>query len=391
MLKDKKILLAVCGSIAFYKAYEILSLLKKQRADVYVMLSDGALKFCSALGFEALSDHKVLTSQSENWQEGLNHIAYGKTDLILIAPASVNTINKLAVGVCDNVFMQTLIASKAPVLIAPAANDKMINHFSTQKSFEFLKQNGVKFIDPIYKMLACKDIGKGALADNQTIIYEIKRALSEPKFKGQKVIISGGATSENIDDVRAITNFSSGKTARALADSFYYAGADVTLVASFECESVPYKTLKFKSSSELKNALESELKEANLLVMAAAVSDYLPETKFKGKLKKENLGENWRLNLKQNVDILGYLSKFKKVKKIGFKMETDGKDALKNAKNMLVNKNLDAVCLNVLDENVKFGSEVSEITFITNKSERLIPLNGKENIALEIVNLASEL
>ncbi|MDO5046073.1 bifunctional phosphopantothenoylcysteine decarboxylase/phosphopantothenate--cysteine ligase CoaBC [Campylobacter sp.] len=391
MLKDKKILLAVCGSIAFYKAYEILSMLKKEGADVYVMLSDGALKFCSSLGFEALSDHPILTSQSENWQAGLNHIAYAKMDLILIAPASVNTINKLANGICDNVFMQTLIASTAPLLIAPAANDKMINHFSTQKSFEFLRRNGAEFIDPVYKLLACKDMGKGALASVETIIYEVKRALTKAKFSRQKVVISGGATSENIDDVRAITNFSSGKMAKALADSFYYAGADVTLVASFECENAPYKVLKFKSSSELLNALKSELKEANLLVMAAAVSDYLPQTKFEGKLKREDIGEIWQLNLKQNVDILGSLSKFKNVKKIGFKMEIDAKTAKQKAKDMLAKKELDAVCLNVLDEAVKFGSEVSQITFITDKSERLIPLDSKENIASKIVNLASEL
>ena len=391
MLKDKKILLAVCGSIAFYKAYEILSALKKEGADVYVMLSDGALKFCSALGFEALSEHKILTSASEDWQEGLSHISYAKMDLILIAPASVNTINKLANGICDNVFMQTLIASTAPILIAPAANDKMISHFATQKSFEFLKENKVKFIEPIEKILACGDFGKGALASKEAIIYEVKKALSEPKFKGKKVVISGGATSENIDDVRAITNFSSGKMARALADSFYYAGADVTLVASFKCEDAPYKTLKFKSSNELKEALENELEDANWLVMAAAVSDYAPETKFKGKLKKEDLGENWQINFKRNVDILAYLSKFKEVKKIGFKMEIDPKTAKQKAKKMLTEKKLDAVCLNVLGEAVKFGSEVSEISFITHKGELLIPLDSKQNIALKIANLASEL
>ncbi|WP_172199506.1 bifunctional phosphopantothenoylcysteine decarboxylase/phosphopantothenate--cysteine ligase CoaBC [Campylobacter sp. RM16188] len=391
MLKNKKILLAVCGSIAFYKAYEILSILKKEGADVYVMLSDGALKFCSALGFEALSEHQILTSASENWQAGLNHIAYAKMDLILIAPASVNTINKLANGICDNVFMQTLIASTAPILIAPAANDKMINHFSTQKSFEFLRQSGVKFIDPVYKMLACKDMGKGALADNQTIIYEVKKAISEAKFSGQKVVISGGATTENIDEVRTITNLSSGKMARALADAFYYAGADVTLIASFECENTPYKTLKFKSSNELKNTLKDELKDANLLVMAAAVSDYIPQISAKGKLKKEDLGEIWQLNLKQNIDILASLNKFKNVKKIGFKMETEAKTAKSKAKQMLLDKKLDAVCLNLLDQNVKFGSDVSEVTFITKKSERIIPLDSKQNIALSIVNLASEL
>lgn len=390
-MKNKKILLAVCGSIAFYKAFEILSALKKEGADVYVMLSDGALKFCSELGFEALSEHKILTSRTEDWQSGLSHINYAKMDLILIAPASVNTINKLANGVCDNIFMQTLIASDAPVLIAPAANTKMLEHFSTQNSFKFLRSNGVRFIDTVEKTLACKDFGKGALASVETIIYEVKRALSEPIFKDKTVVITGGATSEKIDDVRAVTNFSSGKTARALADAFYFAGANVKLIASFECENLPYETIKFQSSSELNSALKENLKEANLLVMAAAVSDYKPKDKFDGKLKKENLGDEWSLNLTKNIDILGSLGEFKNVKKIGFKMETDAKTALANAKNMLKNKNLDAVCLNVLGAEVKFGSDVSKITFITDSFSKDFELNSKQAVAQEIVKAAKEL
>jgi len=391
MLKNKKILLAVCGSIAFYKAYEILSALKKEGADVRVMLSEGALKFCSEAGFEALCEHKILTSRTENWQDGLNHIAYAKTDLILIAPASVNTINKLASGISDNVFMQTLIASPAPLLIAPAANDKMLNHFSTRKNFEFLAANGARFIEPVEKILACGDTGKGALADVSTIIYETKRMLAEPKFKGQKVIVTGGATSEKIDDVRAVTNLSSGKMSRALADAFYYAGADVTLIASFETTNAPYKTLKFQSSAELKELLRSNLTDANLLVMAAAVSDYTPKTKFEGKLKKQNLGEIWTLELAQNGDVLGSLADFKNVKKIGFKMEMDGANAMQNAKNMLEKKSLDAVCLNVLGGDINFGSDSTQITFITRHDAQNIALTSKEDAARQIVNLASKL
>ena len=391
MLKNKKILLAVCGSIAFYKAYEILSALKKEGADVRVMLSEGVLKFCSEAGFEALCEHKILTSRTENWQDGLNHIAYAKADLILIAPASVNTINKLASGICDNVFMQTLIASPAPLLIAPAANDKMINHFATRKNFEFLAANGARFIEPVEKTLACGDTGKGALADVSTIIYETKRMLTEPKFKGQKVVVTGGATSEKIDDVRAVTNLSSGKMAKALADAFYYAGADVTLIASFETANAPYKTLKFQSSAELKELVRANLTDANLLAMAAAVSDYTPKTKFEGKLKKQNLGEIWTLELAQNDDILGSLKDFINVKKIGFKMETDASNAMQNAKNMLEKKSLDAVCLNVLGGEVNFSSDSTQITFITHRSAQNIALTSKEDAARQIVNLASKL
>ena len=390
MLKNKKILLAVCGSIAFYKAFEILSLLKKQGADVYVALSDGALEFCSVSGFEALSEHKILSSQTQNWQEGVNHIAYSKMDLVLIAPASVNTINKLTAGICDNVFIQTLIAaSHVPLVVAPAANNNMIEHFATQNSLEILKKNGALVVEPVLKTLACGDIGKGGLASPEVIIEAAIKRLSRPLFAGKKVVITGGATTEKIDDVRAITNFSSGKMARALARAFYYAGAEVKLLASFETSSEPFDCLKFSSSSELLELCKSECEEANLLVMCAAVSDFVP-TKIDGKIKKEDVGESLNLSLKRNVDILQSLKEFK-CKKIGFKLEISNESALKSARSMLEKKGLDAVCLNILGEKNGFASEQNEVNFITRGGETLLPLASKDKIAGRIVELAANL
>lgn len=390
MLKDKKILLAVCGSVAFYKAYEILSSLKKLNADVRVMLSDGVLKFTNPLSFEALCKHPILHSGSEDWQNGVSHIEYAKVDLILIAPASANTINCLANGISNNVFMQTLIASNAPILIAPAANEKMLQHFSTRKSFDFLKQNGVNFIEPITKILACGDFANGALADISMIIYEVKKALSKQNFKGKKVVITGGATNEKIDDVRAITNHSSGKMAKALADAFYYAGADVLLISSTEYENTPYKIYKFKTSMQLLNLCKNECKNADLLVMSAAVSDYICKENFNGKLKKSELGNEWDLRLIKNFDILSEL-KDTKCKKIGFKLEFNEQNATKNAKDMLKNKHLNAVCLNVIGKDNCFGSSLNEISFITGKNQTKLELDTKENIALKIVEMAQNI
>jgi len=390
MLKNKKILLAVCGSIAFYKAFEILSLLKKQGADVYVALSDGALEFCSVSGFEALSEHKILSSQTQNWQDGVNHISYSKMDLVLIAPASVNTINKLTAGICDNVFMQTLIAaSHVPLVVAPAANNNMIEHFSTQNSLEILKKNGALVVEPVLKTLACGDVGKGALASPEVIVEAAIKRLSRPLFAGKKVVITGGATTEKIDDVRAITNFSSGKMARALARAFYYAGAEVKLLASFETANEPFDSLKFSSSSELLELCKSECEGANLLVMCAAVSDFVP-TKIDGKIKKEDVKESLNLSLKRNVDILHSLKEFK-CKKIGFKLEISNESALKSARSMLEKKELDAVCLNILGEKNGFASEQNEVNFITKNSEILLPLASKDEIAGRIVELAANL
>ncbi|WP_462105219.1 bifunctional phosphopantothenoylcysteine decarboxylase/phosphopantothenate--cysteine ligase CoaBC [Campylobacter concisus] len=390
MLKNKKILLAVCGSIAFYKAYEILSLLKKQGADVYVALSDGALEFCSVSGFEALSEHKILSSQTQNWQDGVNHIAYSKMDLVLIAPASVNTINKLTAGICDNVFMQTLIAaSHVPLVIAPAANNNMIEHFATQNSLEILKKNGALIVEPVLKTLACGDVGKGGLASPEVIVKAAIKRLSKPIFAGKKVVITGGATIEKIDDVRAITNFSSGKMARALARAFYYAGAEVKLLASFEAENEPFEILNFGSSSELLELCKSECKSANLLVMCAAVSDFM-STKIDGKIKKEDVGEILSLSLKRNVDILQSLKEFN-CKKIGFKLEISSESAHKNARAMLEQKGLDAVCLNILGEKNGFASKQNEVNFITKNSETLLPLAAKDEIARHVVELAANL
>ena len=390
MLKNKKILLAVCGSIAFYKAFEILSLLKKQGADVYVALSDGALEFCSVSGFEALSEHKILSSQTQNWQDGINHIAYSKMDLVLIAPASVNTINKLTAGICDNVFMQTLIAaSHVPLVVAPAANNNMIEHYATQNSLEILKKNDALVVEPVLKTLACGDVGKGGLASPEVIVEAAIKRLSKPLFAGKKVVITGGATTEKIDDVRAITNFSSGKMARALARAFYYAGAEVKLLASFETSSEPFECLKFSSSSELLELCKSECEGANLLVMCAAVSDFVP-TKIDGKIKKEDVGESLNLSLKRNVDILQSLKEFR-CKKIGFKLEISSESALKSARSMLEKKALDAVCLNILGEKNGFASEQNEVNFITRGGETLLPLASKDEIAGRIVELAANL
>lgn len=390
MLKDKKILLAVCGSVSFYKSYEILSKLKKLGADVKVMLSDGVLKFTNPLSFEALTNHPVLHSGSEDWQNKVSHIEYAKTDLILIAPASANTINSVANGIANNVFLQTIIASKAPILIAPAANHNMLENFATQKSIDFLKQNGVKFIDPITKTLACGDVGKGALADIDIIIYEVKRALCKDIFKGKKVVITGGATTEKIDDVRAITNHSSGKMSKALADAFYYLGADTILISSIEYEKLAYKVHKFKSTNELLNLCKKECEDSHIIVMCAAISDYVCKDNFIGKLKKTQIGDEWSLPLTKNIDVLQNLKEFN-CKKIGFKLETDPENAEKNAKDMLKNKNLDAVCLNLLTQANYFGSDQNEVKFIKKDEVINLSLQSKYDLSIQIAKLIADI
>ncbi|ARR00785.1 bifunctional phosphopantothenoylcysteine decarboxylase/phosphopantothenate--cysteine ligase CoaBC [Campylobacter porcelli] len=386
-MKNRDILLAVCGSISFYKAYEILSLLKKNGANVRVLLSDGALKFTTPIGFEALSNG-VLSSLNESWVGGLDHISFSKNDLIIIAPATANSINKIALGIADNIFLQTILAASCPKIIAPAANHNMLQNPATTRNLELLKDDGFIIIEPIAKTLACLDYGKGGLNEPWIIVETAKRVLNQDKFyQGKKVIITGGPTIEKIDDARAITNHSSGKMAKALADSFYYAGADVVFISSVDFDT-PYETIKFKSSNELLNALNSQkVTQNDILVMCAAVSDFICLNPKDGKIKKDQMGD--KIELKLNIDILKNLNL--KCKKIGFKMEMDAQNALNNAKNMLIDKNLDAVCLNILNDEIKFGSIKTQISFITKDSITQTDLAPKELIASQITKLVKNL
>ena len=400
-LKDTKITLCVSSSISFYKAFEILSLLRRANAKVRVAMSEQTLKFCSPLAFEALSGECVLVGDNKP----LAHIEYAKCDLMIIAPATANTINKIALGIADNAMLSCILACRAPKLIAPAANTAMLENPATQNSLKVLKERGFVVVNSCEKTLACGDVGKGALASPKDIVLSAARMLGInsriPSINSRiptknsrisKVIITAGACYEMIDDVRAITNLSSGKMGLALAFAYYLRGFDVTLISS--AQNLPksmenLEFLSFKSSADLLEILKNKkLAKDDLLVMAAAISDYIPSKKAKGKIKKS--GANLNLELKENIDILSSLKELK-CKKIGFKMEMDEQSALSSAKNMLENKALDAVCLNVLKAQNYFGSEQNEVLFITKNSQKMLKMASKHEIAAQIARLSENL
>lgn len=400
-LKDAKITLCVSSSISFYKAFEILSLLKTANAKVRVAMSEQTLKFCSPLAFEALSGECVLVGDNKP----LAHIEYAKCDLMIIAPATANTINKIASGIADNAMLSCILACRAPKLIAPAANTAMLENPATQNSLKVLKERGFVVVESCEKTLACGDVGKGALASPKDIVLSAARMLGVnsriPSENSRiptgnsripKVIITAGACYEMIDDVRAITNLSSGKMGLALAFAYYLRGFDVTLISSSQnlpksMENLEF--LSFKNSADLLEILKNKkLAKDDLLVMAAAISDYIPSQKAKGKIKKS--GANLNLELKENIDILSSLKELK-CKKIGFKMEMDEQSALSSAKNMLENKALDAVCLNVLKAQNYFGSEQNEVLFITKNSQKMLKMASKHEIAAQIARLSENL
>ena len=394
ILKDKNILLAVTGSIAIYKSLELIRLFIKAGANVKVILSDGAKKFINPITFEAISQNRVLDESSESWDksQNYNHIDITKwADILLIAPATANTINKISCGIADNLLLQTVLACKKKIIIAPAANTNMIENPITIQSVNNLKNLGFEVLQTQTKELACKDIGNGAMLEPIDIFHKTcKELLKTLYWKNRRAVLSGGGTLEKIDDVRYISNFSSGKMASSLATALYYLGANVTLVSSRGFENIPYEIdLRVSHSSQqmfenLKLSLESKLDKKSFLFMVAAVSDYIPKEKFDGKLKKEKLGETWSLELSKNIDILANLDK-KDIFSIGFKAEMDKKEAKSNAQNMLKNKNLDAVCLNILDEVNSFGSDTNKIELIL-KDKSFDFYGNKLNISLEILN-----
>ena len=374
------ILIGVTGSIAIYKTLELIRLFTKSGDNVKVIMTNSAKKFIQPLTFETLTKNKVLDEESESWSNEYNHIDIGKwADIFIIAPATANTINKLNVGIADNLLLETYLAFDKPLLLAPAANTNMYLHPTTQNSLKNLKEF---IIEANSGLLACGDEGVGKMADVEDIFYKAKRILEKDSFwEGKNVIVTAGGTIEKIDDVRFISNFSSGKMGESLALALYLAGANVTLLTS-KNHKLPKEILisKFDSVKTLKEKLDNLTPNNEYLFMAAAVSDYSP-TPTKGKIKKESLTDKWILELHKNIDILASINN---IKKIGFKAEYDEKNGLNSAKKALISKNCDAICLNLLTKN-SFGSDENEVIFITKDKEVLLTQDSKLNIAKKII------
>ena len=416
LLKDKKILVGVCGSIAIYKTLELIRLYIKAGAQVRVIMTEGAIKFINPITFEAISQNKVLTEDSENWDKSqdYNHIDIGKwSDIFVIAPASANTINALANGLGNNLLLQTALAYPRMKLIAPAANTNMLKNPITQASLKMLKLCNYEIISSITKELVCKDVGDGAMAEPADIFdVTCKELLKDEYWVNRRVVLSGGGTLEKIDDVRYISNFSSGKMASSLARALYYKGADVCLVSTRGYENLPkdIHLIKVQSSSEMYEYLVDSIRVAKkgvltkptlmdsstpslimkkpFLFMVAAVSDYVPSFPQEGKLKKELIGNSWNLELKQNIDILKSLDK-NGIISIGFKAEMDETTALNSATRMLENKNLDGVCLNILNEENSFGSDNNNIELIL-KNNSFEFKGSKLEVSLNILKKLEE-
>ena len=413
LLKDKKILLGVTGSIAVYKSLELVRLLVKAGAEVKVVMSEAAKKFITPLTFETLTSNQVLDDTNESWTNDHNHIKAGEwADLFVIAPATANTMAKLANAIADNMLLQCALAYPGVKVIAPSANTNMLKNPITQANLKMLAIANYEIISTQTKELACKTTGDGAMAEPIDIFWASCRELLKEEFwTDRMVIVTGGGTIEKIDDVRYVSNFSSGKMASSLATALYCKGADVNLIATKFDSDLPKDAHKIDVedsaemleyvSDSIRIAKKGKLSKATLvrdeaihriqkkpyLFMAAAVSDYVPEFVQEGKLKKDALGERFELSMKQNIDILGSIDK-EGISVVGFKAEMDASKALSNASEMLVRKNLDAVCLNVLKDSSSFGSVDNAVEFLSKSATVSIPRSDKLSVAFEILKNA---
>lgn len=401
LLEGKKILLGVTGSIAAYKSLELLRLFIKAGAEVRVVMTPSAKKFVQPLSFEALSRNRVLDDTNESWADDFNHIKITQwADLMVIAPASANTIAKLSNGIADTILTQCALAFSGKKLLAPSANTNMIHNPIIQTSIQNLALANYEFSGTQTKELACQVVGDGAMAEPQDIFWQSSRLLLQNSFwENRRVIVTGGGTIERLDDVRYISNFSSGKMASAIAAALYLRGADVHLIATRTEENLPksISTSKVESSSDMNAQLTASLHGVKIdplqipfLFMAAAVSDYIPSDPKKGKLKKEVLGSEWTIPMRQNIDIIASCDKTG-IKTVAFKAETDTSVAHQNAKNLLEKKGVDAVCLNIINETNPFGSETNHIEFITADSIHTLTTDEKLSIALKLIDQASTL
>jgi len=414
-LAGKSVLLGVTGSISAYKACDVARLFIKAGAQVHVVMTPSAERFVTALTFEALTRNAVLTEDSESWSSELNHIDIGKKcDVFVIAPATANTLNKLSKGIADNILTQTALAFKGEMIVAPAANTQMLANHYTAGSLKMLGVNDYIIVNPQEKLLACGDVGNGALAEPTDIFFEVaKSLLKEPFWEDRRIVVTGGGTREKIDEVRYISNFSSGKMAKAICLSLYLKGADVCYITTMPHDDLPADiytidaedaeeifdytkdairvSKKGKMSKPSMNASDRHLiQKEPYLFMVAAIADFSPKFPQEGKLKKSMLGESWNIELKQTTDILSNLDKTD-IKTVAFKAEMDSQEGLNNAINLLTQKQVDAVCYNLLQDATSFGGDENEVVFITKESQTALGRADKFILANKILNEAKKL
>ncbi|HQV01330.1 MAG TPA: bifunctional phosphopantothenoylcysteine decarboxylase/phosphopantothenate--cysteine ligase CoaBC, partial [Bacteroidia bacterium] len=370
MLKDKKIILAVTGSIAAYKTPQLVRTLVKAGAHVKVIVTNDALQFVTTLSLATVSKNDVVTDLVKSDGQWQNHVSWGLwADALLIAPATANTIAKMANGICDNFLLATYLSARCPVFVAPAMDVDMYKHQSTQQNIAVLKARGTYILGPDDGELASGLHGFGRMLDEDSLTKALGLFfINNKKLCGLNIVITAGPTREAIDPVRYISNHSTGKMGVALADAAFNMGAEVTLIlgkGALPINNKHYKVVYVDTAAQMLETSLLNFEKANVFIMAAAVADYKPAAPSNQKIKKKNADLN--LLMEPTTDVLATLGKQKKNQTlVGFALETDNE--LENAKSKLKRKNLDFIVLNSMRDNgAGFATDTNKVTIIDTK------------------------
>lgn len=388
MLKGKNILLGISGGIAAYKVLDLCSRLKKKDVNLKIIMTKSATEFVSPLSFETMGRCLVYSDLFEGHHENVHHIELVKwADLMLIAPASANTIAKMANGIADNFLTSSYLACDKDVIIAPAMNTNMLKAKATQRNLKTLEDDGVKIIKPEPGLLACNTVGDGRMEEPSEIVDYLDSYFTEKDLAGKKIIVTAGPTVEPIDYVRYISNNSSGKMGYNIANEARKRGAEVVLISGpvnpFKVNDI--KRIEIKTNLELKSAIEREFADSDALIMSAAPVDYSSKYVSDRKLKKTGKGLN--LELIENPDIIKYFGSIKdKQTIIGFAAETD--NLIENANKKLNEKNLDYIIANDLTKwGAGFDVDTNVASIISTDEIRNLDLMPKSELANKILDL----
>ena len=391
MLEGKHIVLGVTGSIAAFKIASLASMLKKQGADVTVIMTQNATNFINPITFESLTGNKCLVDTFDrNFQHSVEHVSLAKqTDVVMVAPASANVIAKAAHGIADDMLTTTLLACRCPKIFAAAMNTRMYQNPVVQDNMELLRHYGMEVVNPATGYLACGDTGEGKMPEPELLLEYITKALYPKDMEGVRVLVTAGATREKIDPVRYITNHSTGKMGYAIARAAMMRGAQVTLVSGKTQLQPPMGVcvINIESAAEMAEAVKGCAGVQDIVIKAAEVADYRPKYAADEKVKKKDDEMSLELELERTEDILGYLGNHKKEGQFlcGFSMETE--NMLENSRKKLEKKNLDLIVANNLKQaGAGFGTDTNIVTLISASDTVQLPMMRKEEVADKLLS-----
>jgi phosphopantothenoylcysteine decarboxylase/phosphopantothenate--cysteine ligase len=390
MLKGKTVLLGVTGSIAAYKIPYLASALKKQGADIHVLMTKNAVNFITPITFETLTGNKCLIDTFDrNFEFSVEHVSLAKqADIVLVAPASADVIGKMAAGIADDMLTTTVLACTCPILVSPAMNTRMYHNPIVQDNLRRLEHYGMKVIRPNAGYLACGDTGEGKMPEPAELLEYLEQEIAYPKdMVGMKVLVTAGPTQEAIDPVRYITNHSTGRMGYAIARAAAGRGAEVTLVTGKTDLPKPrfVHTVEVISARDMFREVTSRAADMDAIIKAAAVADYRPAAVATEKIHKKD--GDLSIPLERTDDILQYLGDHRREDQFlcGFSMETE--HVVENSRRKLTLKHLDMIVANNLrTAGAGFGTDTNVVTLITGDGETELPLMSKDEVAVEILN-----